>query len=45
MKRRDIIKLGVLSIAGAALPVLRPGSDERAENGWVTLFDGKNLDN
>jgi hypothetical protein len=44
MKRRDIIKLGLLSIVGAGLPLARP-SGARAENGWMTLFDGKNLDN
>jgi 3-keto-disaccharide hydrolase len=45
MKRRDIIKLGLLSIAGAGLPLTRPSGGARAEAGWVTLFDGKNLDN
>jgi Domain of Unknown Function (DUF1080) len=44
MKRREIIKLGLLSIVGAGLPLARP-SGARAENGWMTLFDGKNLDN
>lgn len=45
MKRRDIIKAGLFSIAGAGLPLLRPNVGARAEDGWVTLFDGKTLDN
>jgi hypothetical protein len=45
MKRRDVIKAGLFSIAGTGLPLLRPITGARAEDGWVTLFDGKNLDN
>jgi hypothetical protein len=44
MKRRDVIKAGLFSIAGATLPLLRPNAGARAEDGWVTLFDGKTLD-
>jgi hypothetical protein len=43
MKRRDIIKAGLFSIAGIGLPLL--GRSARAEAGWVTLFDGKSLEN
>ena len=45
MKRRDIIKLGLFSVAGAGLPLLGPNRGAHAEDGWVTLFDGKNLGN
>jgi Domain of Unknown Function (DUF1080) len=45
MKRRDVIKAGLFTIAGAGVPLLRPSARARAEAGWVTLFDGKNFDN
>jgi len=45
MKRRDVIKTGLLAIAGTGLSLLRPSTGAQAEAGWVTLFDGKSLDN
>ncbi|MFZ0777335.1 MAG: DUF1080 domain-containing protein [Xanthobacteraceae bacterium] len=44
MQRRDVIRAGLFSIAGLGLPLLR-SADAQAEAGWVTLFDGKTLDN
>ena len=44
MLRRDVLKVGLLTIAGVGLPPLR-SSEVRAEAGWITLFDGKALDN
>jgi hypothetical protein len=44
MRRRDIIKTGLLAIAGTGLALLRPNAGARAQAGWTTLFDGKNLD-
>ena len=44
MLRRDVLKVGLLTIAGVGLPPLR-SSEVRAEAGWITLFDGKTLDN
>ena len=46
MKRRDVIKAGLFSIAGAGLALARIDSaTAQADAGWVTLFDGTNLDN
>jgi hypothetical protein len=46
MKRRDVLKAGLFSIGGAALALARIDSAAaQADAGWVTLFDGTNLDN
>jgi len=45
MRRRDIIKAGLFSIAGIGLALIRRNAYAQAGAGWVTLFDGKNLDN
>ncbi len=46
MKRRDVIKAGLFSIAGAGLALAGIDSaTAQADAGWVTLFDGTNLDN
>jgi hypothetical protein len=42
MKRRDVIKAGLFSICGIGFARY---SEAAADAGWVTLFDGKNLDN
>jgi hypothetical protein len=44
MQRRDVLKAGLLTIAGVGLPLLR-SSEVRADAEWITLFDGKTLDN
>jgi hypothetical protein len=44
MQRRDVLKAGLLTIAGVGLPLLR-SSEVRAEAEWIMLFDGKTLDN
>ncbi len=43
MKRRDVIKAGLFSICGIGFA--RYSESAAADTGWVTLFDGKNLDN
>ena len=42
MKRRSVISLALLLVGFAALSYAPQAS---SETGWVTLFDGKNLDN
>jgi hypothetical protein len=44
MKRRSIVSLALLLVGFAAVPYARQASGQ-TEGGWVTLFDGKNLDN
>ena len=44
MLRRDVLKAGLLTIAGVGLSPLR-SSEVRAEAGWIALFDGKTVDN
>jgi Domain of Unknown Function (DUF1080) len=46
MKRRDVLKAGLFSIGGAGLALARIDRvAAQADAGWVTLFDGSNLDN
>src|SRR5580698_10928861 len=46
MKRRDVLKAGLFSIGGAGLALARTDRvAAQADAGWVTLFDGTNLDN
>jgi hypothetical protein len=44
MKRWSIVSLALLLVGFAAVPYARQASGQ-TEGGWVTLFDGKNLDN
>ena len=45
MKRRDVLKAGLFSIGGAGLALAQIDSAAAQANaGWVTLFDGNNLD-
>jgi Domain of Unknown Function (DUF1080) len=44
MKRWTIVSLALLLVGFAAVPYARQASGQ-TEGGWVTLFDGKNLDN
>ncbi len=46
MKRREVLKAGLFSIGSAGLALARIGrAAAQADAGWVTLFDGTNLDN
>jgi hypothetical protein len=46
MKRRDVLKAGLFSIGGAGLALAGVNiAAAQADAGWVTLFDGSNLDN
>jgi hypothetical protein len=44
MNRRSAISLGLLSV-GAILVSRADRASSQANGGWITLFDGKNLDN
>lgn len=44
MKRWSVAAAALLALGLAATPVVR-GAIAQSEGGWVTLFDGKNLDN
>jgi len=43
MRRRDLLKAGLFSIGGASLARIDAAAAQ-ADAGWVTLFDGTNLD-
>src|SRR5580704_4838763 len=46
MKRRDVLKAGLFSIGSAGFALTQIDSAAaQADAGWVTLFDGNNLDN
>ena len=45
MKRRDVLKAGLFSIGGASFALARIDRVAAQDAGWVTLFDGSNLDN
>ncbi len=44
MKRRSIVGAALLLAGFAAFPLVHQASAQ-SEGGWITLFDGKNLDN
>lgn len=44
MKRRSVLAMGLFVIGAAAIGYV-PKSSGQADAGWVTLFDGSNLDN
>ncbi|OQW61646.1 MAG: hypothetical protein A4S14_17030 [Proteobacteria bacterium SG_bin9] len=44
MKRWSLAAMALLALGLAATPVIQ-GARAQSEGGWVTLFDGKNLDN
>jgi len=45
MKRRDLIKAGLFSICSVSLLSRQAKFAVAQDAGWITLFDGKNLDN
>ncbi len=44
MRRRDLLKAGLFSLGGVSLARIDAAAAQ-ADAGWVTLFDGSNLDN
>jgi hypothetical protein len=45
MKRREFLKAGLFSICSAGLLLRQARTAAAQGDGWITLFDGKNLDN
>ena len=45
MKRREFLKAGLYSMGGAGLLLRQVHTAAAQSDGWITLFDGKNLDN